>query len=469
MIKDQDGTAHGGQLQRCLKDRHIQLMAIGGAIGTGLFLGSAKGIQLAGPSILLSYVIGGILIYIMMRALGEMATEDPITGSFASYDYKYISPLMGFMTGWSYWFMWIISCMGEVTAIGIFIQFWWPDMPSWLTALICIVFLTGINLAAASLFGEFEFWFAMIKVITIIVMIIAGVSMMFTGLGNNGVPLGVTNLFAHGGFFPNGIWGSMQVLAWVAFSFLGIELIGVTAGEVKNPDQVIPKAVKKVFWRILIFYVGALAVILSLYPWPEIGTQGSPFVMTFAKLGIAAAASIINFVVVTAVASACSSGFYTTGRMVYSLALDGKAPKYFAHLSKSGVPVRGILFSVGCVLISVVLNYVVPEKAFGYIAAIAIFAGLFVWFVSIWSQINFRKTLSPEQIKNLKFPMWGFPYANYLVMAFFVFIVVVMCLDTDMRASVIVGIPWLVFLWLIHKFAYGTAANKSESINKGDL
>ncbi len=453
-MSEHGGSLGGEQLERGLEERHVQLMAIGGAIGVGLFLGSATAIKMAGPALLLAYAGGGLILYIIMRALGEMAVEHPIAGSFSAYAYEFISPLLGFMTGWSYWFMWVVTCMAETTAVGVYIQFWWPSVPQWLTAFICIVLLTLVNLTAASLFGELEFWFALIKVVTIIVMIIVGAIMMFTGLGNNGVPVGFSNLYSHGGFFPKGIWGPIQALVMVTFAFLGIELIGVTAGEAKNPDKVIPSAIKKVFWRIMIFYVGALTVIMSLYPWTEIGTKGSPFVMTFASLGISAAAGIINFVVLTAASSSCNSGIYTTGRMIYSLALEGKAPVYFAQVSKSKVPARGIVFSAGCMMIGVVLNFVVPAEAFGYVTSIATFVGIFVWFVITWCQMNFRKRLTPEQVKNLKFPMFGYPWANYLAIAFLAFVIIVMCMSAGNRVAVIVGFPWLIFLWVIYKVKF---------------
>ncbi len=453
-MSENGGALGGEQLERGLEERHVQLMAIGGAIGVGLFLGSASAIKVAGPALLLAYAGGGFILYIIMRALGEMAVEHPIAGSFSAYAYEFISPLFGFLTGWSYWFMWVVTCMAETTAVGVYINFWWPNFPTWLSAFICIVLLTLVNLTAASLFGEFEFWFALIKVVTIIVMIVIGAIMMFTGLGNNGVAVGFSNLYSHGGFFPKGIGGPIQALVMVTFAFLGIELIGVTAGEAKNPDKVIPSAIKKVFWRVMIFYVGALTVIMSLYPWNEIGTKGSPFVLTFASLGISAAAGIINFVVLTAASSSCNSGIYTTGRMLYSLALEGKAPALFAKVSKTKVPAAGIIFSAGCMMIGVVLNYVVPAEAFNYVTSIATFVGIFVWFVITWCQMNFRKGLTPEQVKNLKFPMFGYPIANYIAIAFLAFVIVVMCMNPGNRVAVIVGFPWLIFLWLIYKFKF---------------
>jgi AAT family amino acid transporter len=453
MSENKGGSLQGEQLERGLEERHIQLMAIGGAIGVGLFLGSATAIKIAGPALLLAYAGGGIILYIIMRALGEMAVEHPISGSFSAYAYEFISPLFGFLTGWSYWFMWIVTCMAETTAVGIYIQFWFPGVPQWLSAFVCIILLTIVNLTAVKAFGEFEFWFALIKVVTIVVMIVVGLIMIITGLGNGGVPIGISNLWSHGGFFPHGITGPINALVMVTFAFLGIELIGVTAGEAKNPDVVIPSAIKKVFWRIMIFYVGALFVIMSIYPWNEIGTQGSPFVMTFSKLGIAAAAGIINFVVLTAAASSCNSGIFTTGRMIYSLSLEEKAPKWFAHVSKSSVPARSIVFSACCMLIGVVLNYTVPGKAFGYVTSVATFVGIFVWFIITWCQMNFRRKLTPEQVKNLKFPMWGFPWANYLAIAFLFFVLVVMFLNPDNRVAVIVGFPWLIILTCVYYFS----------------
>lgn len=453
-------------LDRGLEERHIQLMAIGGAIGVGLFLGSATTIKMAGPSILLSYGIGGFIIFVIIRALGEMAVEYPISGSFSSYAYEFLSPLLGFLTGWSYWFMWIVAGMCETTAIGIYIQFWWPAVPQWVSAFVCVILLTIVNLTAAKAFGEFEFWFAIIKVVTIIVMIAVGLVMIVTGFGNNGVPIGIHNLWTNGGFFPNGIMGSIKSLVLVLFAFLGMELIGITAGEAKNPDVVIPSAINKTLWRVLIFYVGALFVIMSIYPWNEIGTKGSPFVLTFAKMGIAAAAGIINFVVITAAASSCNSGIFTTGRMLYNLSLQGKAPAFFSKLSKTSVPARGVLTSSACMLIGVVLNYIMPGKVFGYISSIVTFVGLFVWLVIILCHISFRKRLSTEQVKKLKFPGIGFPYLNWLVLAFLAFVVVVMALDPENRIALIAGSIWLVILTVAY---YAAGYNKIDVANQSEF
>jgi hypothetical protein len=277
-------TAQGGPLKRELGERHIRLMALGACIGVGLFLGSAKAIEMAGPAIMLSYILGGLAILVIMRALGEMAVHNPVAGSFSRYAQDYLGPLAGFLTGWNYWFLWLVTCVAEITAVAVYMGIWFPDVPRWIWALAALISMGSINLIAVKAFGEFEFWFALIKIVTIIAMVIGGVGIIAFGFGNDGVALGISNLWAHGGFMPNGVTGVLMSLQMVMFAYLGVEMIGLTAGEAKNPQKTIPDAIGSVFWRILLFYVGALFVILSIYPWNEIGTQGSPFVMTFERL-----------------------------------------------------------------------------------------------------------------------------------------------------------------------------------------
>lgn len=448
-------------LHRGLEERHIQMMAIGGAIGVGLFLGSAMAIKTAGPAILFCYAIAGVFLFFIMRALGEMAVENPVAGSFSAYASEFIGPLAGYLTGWTYWFMWIVTCMAEVTAVGIYVNFWFPSVPQWVSALAAVVFLTLVNLVAVKAFGEFEFWFALIKVTTIIVMIILGIVMITTGFGNGGVPIGISNLWNNGGFFPNGLQGPALAMVMVAFAFVGIELIGVTAGEAKNPDKVIPSAINKVLIRILIFYVGSMFVILALYPWATIGTNGSPFVTTFVKFGIGAAAGIVNFVVLTAALSSCNSGIFTTGRMLYNLSLQGSAPKMFGKLSKTQVPSTAILISAGFMLIGVLLNYVVPAKVFAYVTSVATFAGVFSWFMILLAQMKYRKTLTPEQVKKLKFPLKGYPYTNYISIVFLAILVIIMFMSPDTRVAVIVGPLWLAVLVAYY---YGNGLHKRANV-----
>lgn len=448
------GTQQNEQLERGLEERHVQLIAIGGTIGVGLFLGSATAIKMAGPGLLLSYLLGGIVIFFIMRALGEVAVEEPVAGSFSAYANKYINPFFGYLTGWSYWLVWITICMAEITAIGIYVNFWIPTFPRWLSALIAVALMTLVNMIAVKLYGEFEFWFAIIKVVTIVVMIIIGLLMICFGIGNAGKPIGISNLWTNGGFLPYGLGGSAKALVMVTFAFLGVELIGITAGEAKNPDKVIPSAINKVFYRVLIFYLGALFVIMSLYPWNKLGTIGSPFVLTFSRLGIASAAGIINFVVLTAAASACNSGIYTSSRMLYNLSLQGAAPKSFSKISKTQVPFNALLTSAGFMLIGVVLNLVLPAKAFDLITSVSTSIGIFAWGVIVSVQMCYRKKLSPERLKKLKFPMPFYPFGNYLCFAFILFVVIVMTTSTDNLLCLLVGVIWLALLTIAY-FVFG--------------
>lgn len=439
-------TALKEDLERGLEERHIQLIALGGAIGVGLFLGSANAIKTAGPALLLVYIIAGLIMFFIMRALGELAIAYPVSGSFSAYASEFINPLTGYLTGWTYWFMWVVTCMAEVTAVGVYVKFWFPSIPQWIPALVAVVLMTAVNLIAVKAYGEFEFWFALIKVVTIIAMIIIGGAMIVFGLGNGGKPIGISNLWSHGGFFPKGINGPVMAIVMVMFAYLGMELIGVTAGEAQNPEKTLPSAINKVFWRILIFYVGALFVIMSLYPWNELGTIGSPFVLTFSKLGIGAAAGIINFVVLTAALSSCNSGIFSTGRMLYNLSLQGTAPKSFGELNGNHVPMNGILASAVCLLLGVVLNYVVPGKAFTYVTSVATFGAIWIWGIILIVQMKFRKKLSSEEIKALKFPMIGYPYANWVSLAFLVLVIVIMLFNHDTLIALFIAPIWFAIL-----------------------
>jgi AAT family amino acid transporter len=447
-------------LNRGLRERHIRLMALGSTIGVGLFLGSASAIKLAGPAILLSYVLGGIAIFIIMRALGEMAVHQPVAGSFSRYAQDHLGPLPGYLTGWNYWFMWVVTCVAEITAVGIYMGVWFPSVPQWIWALMALVAMSAVNLAAVKAYGEFEFWFAMIKVVTIVVMIVAGACMIVFGLGNHGVATGVSNLWKHGGFFPNGGFGMLMALQMVMFAYLGVEMIGVTAGEATNPRKSIPDAINSVFWRILIFYVGALFVILAIYPWNEIGTNGSPFVMTFERLGIKSAAGIINFVVLTAALSSCNGGIYSTGRMLYNLAKQGQAPRLFQNTSPGGVPRRAIQVSSIALLFGVLLNYLVPAKVFVWVTSIATFAAIWTWTVILLSQMKFRKSLSGTERDRLAFRMPFYPYSSWLALAFLALVIVLMAYFPDTQVALLVGPLWLVLLTALF---YGFRLNATRT------
>ena len=438
-------TEHTG-LKRHLKVRHIRLMALGSTIGVGLFLGSASAIKIAGPSILLGYLLAGMVAFIVLRVLGEMAVHEPVAGSFAAYANNYVGPLAGYMVGWGYWTYWIVVGIAEVTAVGIYMGIWFPETPQWIWALSSIVLMGLINLIAVKVFGEFEFWFALIKVVAIVAMIALGGSVILFGFTNDWQPIGLSNLWQHGGFFPNGISGMLLSLQMVLFAYVGIEMIGLSAGETENPEKTIPIAIDSLIVRILVFYGGALFVILSIYPWNEVSGQGSPFVAMFERIGLREAAGIVNFVVITAALSSCNAGIFSGGRLLYGLSLNGYAPLRMKKLSAAGVPILAILATVSTAILGAFLNYFVPEKAFIWVTSAVTFIGLLVWVAILVTQLKFRKKLSSYQIAQLTYKSCGFPYASYLGLGFIAAVFVMMCFSPETRVGIYVGIPILLLL-----------------------
>ncbi|MDU6409713.1 MAG: amino acid permease [Yersiniaceae bacterium] len=451
-------------LHRGLEARHIELIALGGTIGVGLFMGAGSTLKWAGPSVLLAYIVAGLFVFFIMRAMGEMLHLEPVAGSFAVYAHKYLSPYFGYLTAWSYWFMWIAVGISEITAVGVYVQYWFPDLPQWVPALAAIALVALANLAAVKLYGEFEFWFALIKVTTIIVMIVVGLGVIFFGFGNHGQALGFENLTTHGGFFAGGWKGFLFALCIVVASYQGVELVGITAGEAKNPQVTLKRAINNILWRILIFYVGAIFVIITIFPWNEIGTHGSPFVLTFSKIGITAAAGIINFVVLTAALSGCNSGMYSCGRMLYALAKNRQLPSFLARVSKGGVPVYGIAITILCLLVGSCLNYIIPnpEKVFVYVYSASVLPGMVPWFVVLVSQLKFR-AVHKQALKTHPFKSLLFPYANYLTIAFLLCVLVGMGINPDTRISLLVGGIFIAAVSLIY---VGTGMHKRRDVLK---
>ena len=378
----------------------MEMISLGGAIGVGLFMGSTSTIKWTGPSVLLAYMFVGLILYIVMRALGEMLYVSPGTGSFADYAAEYISPLAGYLAEWANVFQYIVVGISEVVAATEYLKFWWPEVSVFWSGIIIIAFLLLANLASAKAYGTLEFWFAMIKVVTIVIMIILGLLVILLGVGNHGKPIGFSNLWSHGGFFTGGVKGFFFSMAIIAGSYEGIELIGISAGEVANPQEAIVKSVKSVLWRILIFYVGAIFVIVTIYPWNQLSNIGSPFVETFTKVGITAAAGIINFVVLTAALSGANSGIYSSSRMLFKLAHEGAAPNTFGKLSKRIGPDRAIVGITSGILIGFILNLIMStmNKSMGELFVVvyssSVLPGMVAWVVSLISELKFRKNNS---------------------------------------------------------------------------
>ncbi|XKU42648.1 amino acid permease [Pseudomonas [fluorescens] ATCC 17400] len=454
-------------LKRGLTARHIRFMALGSAIGTGLFYGSASAIQMAGPAVLMAYLIGGAAVFMVMRALGEMAVHNPVSGSFGQYASTYLGPMAGFILGWTYAFEMIIVCLADVTAFGIYMGFWFPEVARWVWVLGIVLLIGGLNLCNVKVFGEMEFWLSLLKVGAIVAMILGGFGIMLFGVHSAGdAPAsGLSNLWAHGGFMPNGVGGLIASFAVVMFAFGGIEIIGITAGEAKDPQRVIPKAINAVPLRILLFYVLTLFVLMAIYPWPQIGSQGSPFVQIFSNLGIGSAATILNIVVISAAVSAINSDIFGAGRMMYGLAQQGQAPKGFAQLSRHGVPWMTVVVMGAALLGGVVLNYLIPESVFLVIASIATFATVWVWLMILVTQVAMRRSMSKEQIADLKFPVPFWPYAPAAAIVFMLFIFGVLGYFPDTQAALLVGAAWIVLLVVAYLLWVKPAAGQAAKVH----
>ncbi|WP_025859027.1 amino acid permease [Pseudomonas sp. CHM02] len=454
-------------LKRGLSARHIRFMALGSAIGTGLFYGSASAIQMAGPAVLLAYLIGGAAVFMVMRALGEMAVHNPVAGSFGQYASTYLGPMAGFILGWTYAFEMIIVCLADVTAFGIYMGFWFPEVARWVWVLGIVFLIGGLNLCNVKVFGEMEFWLSLLKVGAIVAMILGGFGIMLFGIHSAGdtQASGLSNLWAHGGFMPHGIGGLIASFAVVMFAFGGIEIIGITAGEAKDPQRVIPKAINAVPLRILLFYVLTLFVLMAIYPWPQIGSQGSPFVQIFSNLGIGSAATILNIVVISAAVSAINSDIFGAGRMMYGLAQQGQAPKGFAQLSRHGVPWMTVVVMGAALLGGVVLNYLIPENVFLLIASIATFATVWVWLMILFTQVAMRRSMTKEQVAELKFPVPFWPYAPAAAIVFMLFVFGVLGYFPDTQAALLVGAVWIVLLVVAYLLWVKPAAGQAAKVH----
>ena len=449
------------QLQRELNNRHIQLIAIGGAIGTGLFLGSGQTISLTGPSLLFTYMLIGIVLFAFMRALGELLLSNSKFNSFVDIANEYLGPFGGFVIGWTYWVCWIVSSMSDLTAMGQYFAYWYPQVPHWLTVLFIVLLLISFNLLGARLFGELEFWFSIIKVVTIITMVIVGLVLIFLSFKTEYGHASFGNLIHHGGMFPHGAAGFLMSFQIAVYSFIGIELIGVTAGETKNPEKTIPKAINNVPIRILLFYIGGLLVIMSVIPWFKVDPDSSPFVKLFTLIGVPFAAGIVNFVVLTAAASATNSGIYSNSRILFGLAKQGLGPKVLTKTNSNGVPYLSMFVSSITLLIAALLNFVFPDaiKLFIYVTTLSTVLFLVVWGMIIVSYIAYVKK-NPEQHQSSAFKLWGGKIIAYIVLSFFIFIFILLFFSKDTRVAIFISPLWFIFLF----FYYKKYKNNAESL-----
>lgn len=437
------------ELKRNLKSRHIQMIAFGCAIGTGLFYGAHDTISVVGPAAFLAYAVGGFFIYFVVRALAEMAVHYPVAGSFSEYAYKYWGKFPGFLAGWNYWFNYIAVSMAELSVIGIYVQYWFPQIPVWQSTLALFILINVVNLLDVRIFGELEFWGSLVKVTALALMIVFGFYLILIGTDSRPA-IGFSNLYAHGGLFPKGLSGFLMALVPVTFAYGGTELIGITAGEAQDPEKTIPHAVDMTISRILLFYIGAVFVLVTLYPWDEPVVDGSPFVSIFSALGIRMAADILNVVVILAVFSAYNSCLYTNARMLRSLALHGDAPAFLATTSKRGVPYMGVLFSSLFVSAIVVITYFLPKEAFTILMSIVTVAVITSWILILLVHLKFRQSLTKEETASLSYKAIGAPWTDYMTIGYFILIIAIMAVTPDYRMAVMVAPVWLGIITLCY-------------------
>ena len=440
------------QLSKTLKPRHLSMIAIAGVIGAGLFVGSGAAIQQAGPGILVAYAAAGIVVILVMRMLGEMAAAHPETGSFSTYADKALGRWAGFSIGWLYAWFWIIVLGVEATAGAAIMHRWVPAVDQWQWALVLMVLLTLTNVASVKSYGEFEFWFASVKVAAIIVFLLLGVTAILGFLPGVDAP-GLANLTGNGGFFPNGPGAVLAGVLVVVFSFFGAEIATIAAGESENPVDAVKKAVKSTVWRILVFYIGSVAIVVTLLPWNDASVAKSPYVAVIELFGIPGAGTIMDVVVLTSVLSCLNSGLYTASRMLFSLSTRGDAPKSWRKISKRGVPVSAVLASTVVGFVTVGLNYLSPDKVFLFMVNTSGAIALFVWLVIAASQLILRRRMGAAA-KDLELKMWFFPYLTWLSIAAIMALIVGMVIVPQTREALLLSVGLAAVVVAIGVFRY---------------
>ncbi|QHM75978.1 D-serine/D-alanine/glycine transporter [Mixta theicola] len=436
------------KLRRSLHNRHIQLIAIGGAIGTGLFMGSGKTISLAGPSIIFVYMIIGFMLFFVMRAMGELLLSNLEYKSFSDFAADLLGPWAGYFTGWTYWFCWVVTGIADIVAISSYFQLWFPDFSIWMSALLCVVVFLALNILTVKLFGEMEFWFAIIKIVAIVALIVTGVVLVALHYPSpGGGHAALSNIWSYGGMFPQGVSGFFAGFQIAVFAFVGIELVGTAAAETHDPHKVLPRAINAIPLRVIMFYVLALMVIMAVTPWNSVVADRSPFVAMFMMIGLPAAASIVNFVVLTSAASSANSGIFSTSRMLYGLSEQGVAHRTFGRLSARAVPTSGLFFSCFCLLVGVALIYLIPNvmTVFTMVTTVSAILFMFVWTIILCSYLAYRKK-HPQRHQNSSFKMPLGKLMCWVCMAFFAFVIVLLTLQEDTRNALMVTPLWFILL-----------------------
>jgi amino acid transporter, AAT family len=439
-------------LARELTARQLAMMAMGGAIGTGLFLGSALAVRLAGPAIIVTYLLGALVALLLMRALSEMAVAHPTPGSFGAYAETYVSRWAGFAVRYTYWAVQTIAIGGEATAVAIYCQWWFPRTPAWAWIILFSALLIYVNARTVGSFGEFEYWFSMIKVAAIILFIIFGVAAL-SGMAGSHPPIGLRN---YRGFFPHGLKGAWMALVFVIYSYIGTEVIAVAAGETRDPAKTVPRAVRSVLARLIALYVGSMAVLVGIVPWRQIQPGGevttSPFVRLFELIGVPVAAHLVNFVVLSAALSSINCNLYLNTRMMFSLARSGYAPERFGRVSARGTPLQALLASGAGMALATTVAIIFPNSAYVILFGISLFGGLFTWIMIFVTHLCFRAKWEACETTNTRprVKMRGYPYTSLLGLALMVAILITTWWVDGMRNTLRMGLPWLAFVSLMY-------------------
>jgi AAT family amino acid transporter len=429
-----------------LKNRHLQFMAIGGAIGAGFFLGSGVAISKAGPALLLVYVLAGAVMFLIMRALGELTLAHPSIGSFGAYATMFIGPLPGFITGWSYWLISLLVSTVEATGIGLLLHHWYPGLPQWIPALCVVTLLYAINLCGVKSFGELEYWLSMIKVATIVAVLLYGVAVLIFKIGDLGRQAGISNLWTHGGFMPNGLSGLLAAVPIVIFAFGGIEVIGLAASETERPEQALPRAINSVLYRILFFYIGSLAILMMLLPWNQSSPQESPFVLVLSRAGLSIAASAITFVAISALLSSCNTLLFASSRILLGMASAGQAPVRLSTVNGRNVPYLSVTLSAGALIVGVLLNYFIPDTIFSYALSMVAWLTLWFWASIVLSHLFYRRSVPKERSGIGPFQLPGSPYTNWAVLLVLGLVAVLFALNSGTRVTFYFLLAWMTVL-----------------------
>jgi amino acid transporter, AAT family len=452
------------QTSHSLKNRHLQLMALGGAIGAGFFLGTGAAISQAGPALLIAYLLAGSMIYLVMRALGELTLAYPARGSFAAYATQFISPLAGFITGWSYWLTFLLVGVAEITGIGLLVHQWYPAIPQWIPALCATMTLYAINMRTVKSFGESEYWLAMIKVVAIVAVLLAGLAILIFKIGDSGAHAHVSNLWQHGGILPKGFPGLLAAVPLVIFSFGGTEVIGFAAAETDKPEQTLPRAINGLFFRIILFYVGSIAIVMMVYPWNSLNPKESPFVSVLRQAGFASAAATLTVVAISAFFSSSNTFLYGSSRLLHALSTSGDAPASLQALNKRKIPYLSVTLSGTLLMMGVALNYLIPDKIFGYLLSASVWIVLWVWTSIMLCHLNYRRTLSKSSASHVSYKLPGAPLTNWIVILLIGVVGLLIATNGQTRTTFYVVMLWLGTLVA----AYYAKNSRQRSTDKND-